>query len=102
MFPEGGQTRKHCFVAMFPEGGQTRKHCFPAMFPESGQTRIQRHKNQDQSLGITTFYYKFYLQRHHVEFYRIFFGGIPQFSTEVAFKLLKDVLSKVYKMIQNI
>jgi hypothetical protein len=63
MFPEGGQTRKHCFLAMFPEGGQTRKHCFLAMFPESGQTRIQRHKNQDQSLGITTFYYKFYLQR---------------------------------------
>ena len=23
---EGGQTRKHCFLAMFPEGGQTRKH----------------------------------------------------------------------------
>jgi hypothetical protein len=23
MFPEGGQTRKHCFLAMFPEGGQT-------------------------------------------------------------------------------
>jgi allantoicase len=39
MFPEGGQTRKHCFLAMFPEGGQTRKHCFLAMFPEGGQTR---------------------------------------------------------------
>jgi hypothetical protein len=25
MFSEGGQTRKHCFLAMFPEGGQTRK-----------------------------------------------------------------------------
>ena len=23
MFPEGGQTRKNCFLAMFPEGGQT-------------------------------------------------------------------------------
>ncbi|CAB3979967.1 Hypothetical predicted protein [Paramuricea clavata] len=34
MFPEGGQNRKHCFLAMFPEGGQTRKHCFLAMFPE--------------------------------------------------------------------
>jgi hypothetical protein len=31
MFPEGGQTRKHCFLAMFPEGGQTRKHIlFPS------------------------------------------------------------------------
>jgi hypothetical protein len=39
MFPEGGQTRKHCFLAMFPKGGQTRKHCFLAMFPEGGQTR---------------------------------------------------------------
>ena len=39
MFPEGGQTRKHCLFAMFPEGGQTRKHCFLAMFPESRQTR---------------------------------------------------------------
>ena len=38
MFPEGGQTRKHCFLAMFPEGGQARKHCFLAMFPESRQT----------------------------------------------------------------
>jgi hypothetical protein len=27
MFLEGGQTRKHCFLAMFPEGGQTRKQC---------------------------------------------------------------------------
>jgi hypothetical protein len=35
MFPEGGQTRKHRFLAMFPEGGQTRKHCFLAMFRES-------------------------------------------------------------------
>jgi hypothetical protein len=39
MFPEGGQTMKHCFLAMFPEGGQTRKHCFLAMFPEGEQTR---------------------------------------------------------------
>ena len=39
MFPEGGQTRKHCFLVMFPEGGQTRKHCFLVMFPEGGQTR---------------------------------------------------------------
>jgi hypothetical protein len=39
MFPEGGQTRKHCFIAMFPKGGQTRKHCFLTMFPEGGQTR---------------------------------------------------------------
>ena len=23
MFPKGGQTRKHCFVAIFPKGGQT-------------------------------------------------------------------------------
>jgi hypothetical protein len=39
MFPEGGQTRKHCFLAMFPEVGQTKKHCFLAMFPEGKQTR---------------------------------------------------------------
>jgi hypothetical protein len=56
MFPEGGQTRKHCllamclpkvnkpgnincFLAMSLEGGQTKKHCFLAMFPEGGQTR---------------------------------------------------------------
>jgi hypothetical protein len=39
VFPEGGQTRKHCFLAMFPEGVQTKKHCFLAMFPEGGQTR---------------------------------------------------------------
>jgi hypothetical protein len=39
LFPEGGQTRKHCFLAMFHEGGQTRKHCFLAMFPEGRQTR---------------------------------------------------------------
>ena len=37
--PEGGQTRKHCFLAMFPEGGQIRKHCFLAIFFEGGQTR---------------------------------------------------------------
>ena len=24
MFSEGGQTRKHCFLAMFPEGDQNR------------------------------------------------------------------------------
>ena len=57
MFPEGGQTRKHCFqakrfpkvdkpgnnvfLAMFPEGGQTRKQCFLAMFPEDEQ--IKKH-----------------------------------------------------------
>ncbi len=23
MFPKGGQTRKHCFLAIFPKGGQT-------------------------------------------------------------------------------
>jgi hypothetical protein len=28
MFPEGWQTRKHCFLAMFPEGRQTKKHSF--------------------------------------------------------------------------
>ena len=39
MFPESGQTRKHCFLAMFPEAGQTRKQCFLIMFPEGGQTR---------------------------------------------------------------
>ena len=39
MFHEGGQTRKHCFLAMFSEGGQTRKRCFLAMYPEGGQTR---------------------------------------------------------------
>ena len=38
MFSEGGQTRRHCFLAMFPKGGQTRKHCFLAMFSEGGQT----------------------------------------------------------------
>ena len=39
MFPEGRQTRKHCFLAMFPEGGYTRKHCFLTMLPEGKQTR---------------------------------------------------------------
>ena len=39
IFPEGRQTRKHCFLAMSPKGGQTRKHCFLVMFPEGGQTR---------------------------------------------------------------
>jgi hypothetical protein len=24
MFPEGGQTRKHCYLAMFSKGGKTR------------------------------------------------------------------------------
>ena len=38
-FPEGGQARKHCFLAMFTEGSQTRKHCFLAMFTEGRQTR---------------------------------------------------------------
>ena len=38
MFHEGGQIRKHCFLAMFHEGGQIRKHCFLAMFPEGSQT----------------------------------------------------------------
>jgi hypothetical protein len=28
MFPEDGQTRKHCFLAMFPKGEQTAKCCF--------------------------------------------------------------------------
>ena len=42
MFPEGGQTRKRCFVATFYEGEQTREHVFPAMFPEDGQTRKPR------------------------------------------------------------
>jgi hypothetical protein len=37
MFFEGGQTKKHCFLAMFPEGG-TRKH-FP-FNGLTGQTRI--------------------------------------------------------------
>jgi hypothetical protein len=27
MFPEGGRTMKHCFLAMFLEGCQTRKQC---------------------------------------------------------------------------
>jgi hypothetical protein len=27
MFLEGGQTMKHCFLAMFPEAEQTRKQC---------------------------------------------------------------------------
>jgi hypothetical protein len=32
MFLKGGQTRKHCFLAMFIKGGQkTRKYCFLAM-----------------------------------------------------------------------
>ena len=51
MFPEGGQTRKHCFLATLPNAlkvdkpcmllkdGQTRKYCFLAMFTEGGQTR---------------------------------------------------------------
>jgi hypothetical protein len=39
MFPEGGQTRKHCFLAMFPKGGQTRKRCFLAMYRKGEQTR---------------------------------------------------------------
>ena len=39
MFLEGGQTRKHCFLAMSPEGGQTRKYCFLDMFAEGEQTR---------------------------------------------------------------
>ena len=39
MFPKGGQTRNHCFLAMFPKGGQTRKHCFLAMFPKVGETK---------------------------------------------------------------
>ena len=42
MFPEGGQTRKHCFLAMFLDGGQTRKHRFLAIFPKRGQTRKHR------------------------------------------------------------
>ena len=42
MFLEGGQTRKHCFLAMFPNVGQTRKHCFLAIFPAGGQTK--KHK----------------------------------------------------------
>jgi hypothetical protein len=39
MFPKGGQTRNHCFLAMFPKGGETKKPCFLTMFPEGGQTR---------------------------------------------------------------
>ena len=40
MFPKGGQTRKHCFLAMFSKGEpQTRKHCFLAMFSKGGQTK---------------------------------------------------------------
>jgi hypothetical protein len=27
MFPEGGQTKKHCFLAIFPDSGRTCKHC---------------------------------------------------------------------------
>ena len=39
MFPEDGQTKKYCFLAMFPEGGQTRKYCLQARCPEDGLTR---------------------------------------------------------------
>ena len=38
-FPKGGQTRKHCLLAMFPKGRQTRKPRLPAIFPKGGQTR---------------------------------------------------------------
>jgi hypothetical protein len=59
MFPEGGQTRKHCFVyiAMFPKGGQTRKHCFLAMFPEGEQPTSgdpQSTQKQVQALQYLT------------------------------------------------
>ena len=50
MFPEGGQTRKHCFLAMLPNGRQTRIYYFPA--PEvnnvmmSSPTCVQGDVNQ--------------------------------------------------------
>jgi hypothetical protein len=36
---EGGQTRKHCFLAMFRDGEQNQETLFPSHVSEGGQTR---------------------------------------------------------------
>jgi hypothetical protein len=58
-FPEGGQTRQHCFLAMFPEGGKTTKQFisfnFLFVFCSGGFDRIRRIEKNSSKRSFSLF-----------------------------------------------
>ena len=46
-YPESGQTRGHCFLAMFPKDGLTRKHCSQRWTNIASAMKITSEKNPD-------------------------------------------------------
>ena len=74
MFPEVGETRKHCFLAMSPGAGQTRNHYILAMLSKGRQTRkhcfpnpyfLKVHKQQLLNIYIFNVKHFALLKRNH-------------------------------------